>query len=531
MTNELIKVAEDSARGGFFLISGTAIATLIMAIASILIGRFLGPELYGQYTLALVVPQLLFLFTDLGLNDGIIKFTASFHVKGETNRLTKIIQYGLLLKASIGLTIFIANYTLADLFASTLLQRPELTLYIRIASTSLIFQVIFTAAISAFVGFDKTEYNAITSNIQATAKAVISIALVLAGLGIAGALWGYVASYIVAAAAGASMLFLILREKRDTGNNKNNNSLADDIKTLLRYGAPLYISLLLTGFIPLFQNVMLAIFTTDADIGNYKAATNFATLITVLTIPITTALLPAFSKLEPSTTQKIKTFFKLANKYTAMLLLPTTILIITFSSEIVQIIYGSTYQSAHLFLAIYCLLYLLVGIGYLTLTSFFNGLGETKTTLYISLITFLTLAALSPILTKTYNVQGIIIAFIIASTAGTAYGSYTARKKFKIEFDTKSLAKIYFISILSSIPPLALLNFSPLPKLLNVAAGGLLYFLVYITLIPAAKIVEYSELQTATKVLQRIKLLTLITSPLLKYQKKILGQHKQPQKL
>jgi len=347
MAEELIKIAEDSARGGFFLLSGTALATVIMAIASILIARLLGPELYGQYTLALVVPQLLFLFTDLGINQGIIKFTANLRTKGETNRLTKIIKYGLLLKASTGIAIFIINYTLADFFASVLLQRPDLAFYIRIASTAVVFQVIATTATSAFVGLDKTEYNALTSNIQAIAKAIISIALVLFGFSVAGALLGYVASYIVAAAAGATILFFIVREKQNT---KNNHILTDDLKTLIHYGAPLYISILLTGFIPLYQNVMLAIFTTDADIGNYKAATNFATLITVLTIPITTALLPAFSKLDSSTTQKIKTFFKLANKYTTILIMPITILILIFSNEIVQIIYGSTYQSAPLFL-------------------------------------------------------------------------------------------------------------------------------------------------------------------------------------
>src|SRR3990170_6533615 len=207
MTDELIKVAEDSARGSFFLIAGTALSTVIMAISSILIARFLGPELYGQYTLALVVPQLLFLFTDLGINQGIIKFTANLRAKGETNRITKIIKYGLLVKASTGIAIFIINYVLADLFASALLQRPDLALYIRIASTAVVFQVIATTATSAFVGLDKTEYNALTLNIQAIAKAIISIALVLVGFSVAGALMGHVASYIVAAGASASILF------------------------------------------------------------------------------------------------------------------------------------------------------------------------------------------------------------------------------------------------------------------------------------------------------------------------------------
>ncbi|NIS80165.1 MAG: oligosaccharide flippase family protein, partial [Anaerolineales bacterium] len=77
MSTELLKIAEDSARGGFFLISGSILATLISAIATIVVARLLGPELYGQYALALVIPTLLFLIADVGINQGIIKFSAS----------------------------------------------------------------------------------------------------------------------------------------------------------------------------------------------------------------------------------------------------------------------------------------------------------------------------------------------------------------------------------------------------------------------------------------------------------------------
>jgi len=522
MADELIQVAEDSARGGFFLISGTALATVIMAIASILIGRFLGPELYGQYTLALVVPQLLFLFTDLGINQGIIKFTASLRSKGETNRITKIIKHGLILRASTGIAISIINYAFAELFASLFLQRPELALYIKIASISVLFQVIFTTATSAFIGLDKTEYNALTANIQATAKAIISIALVLLGFSVAGAIIGYVAGYVVAAIASISILLLIIHEKQ---SNQNQNSISDDMKTLVRYGAPLYISLLLSGFIPLYQNVMLAIFTADADIGNYKAATNFIALMAILAVPITTALLPAFSKLNSSTNQKIKTFYKLANKYTAMIIIPITFLLIIFSKEIVQIIYGYTYESAPLFLTTYCLLYFLVGLGYLVLPSLYNGLGETKTTLKMSLITFLMLAVLSPIFTKTYSVQGLIVAFLIASTAGTIYGLYIARKDFQIEFDT-NIFRIYLNSAISSIPPLLMLHFTQLPELLNITIGGLVYLFIYATLTPLTKTVTHSELQTAARIAQKIRPLALIAKPILTYQQRLLHNKK-----
>jgi len=522
LAEDLLTVAEDSARGGFFLFSGTASATVILGITSILIGRFLGPELYGQYTLTLVVPQLLLVFTNLGIEQGIIKFTASLRVRGEINRLTKIIKYSLLLKALTGVTIFIINYAFADLFASAFLQRPDLAFYIRLASIGLVFQVIFSTIMSAFVGLDKTQYNALTSNVQAMAKAIISISLILVGFSVVGALWGHVASHVVAAGAGVSILFLALNQEQ---NAESNYNFKEALTTLMRYGAPLYLSILLTSFIPLYKNILLAIFTTDANIGNYKAATNFETLIAIITVPIATMLLPAFSKLESSANHKITTFFKLANKYTALLILPITFLIIIFSHEIVNLIYGSTYESAPLFLATISVSYFLVGIGSFTLLSFYNGLGETRTTLKINLIFFILLVTLSPILTQNYSVIGLIIASLIASTTSDSYGLYIARTKHKIELDTRALVKIYLISILSSLPPIVLLQLSPMPSLLNVTAGALLYLFTYVTLTPLAKIVSHSELQTAFYIFQRIKPLALVTTPLLKYQEKILSYH------
>jgi stage V sporulation protein B len=384
--------------------------------------------------------------------------------------------------------------------------------------------VIFSTATSAFVGLDRTEYNALTTNIQAIAKTIISIALVLLGFSVTGAIIGSVASYITAAIAGLLMLYFIALKDRKHGKG---HKLGDDFKTLIYYGAPLYVSLLLTGFVPIYQNFMLAIFASDLDIGNYKAAANFATLMTVLAIPITTALLSAFSKLNSSAghrsiDRRTNEFFRLSNKYTAMLTIPTAVLIIMYSSEIVQIIYGSTYTSAALFLATYCLLYFLVGAGYLTLTSFFNGLGETKITLAISLITFLSLSILSPILTNAYGVPGLIIAFLIGSAAGTIYGSHTARARFKIEFDTTSLTKVYLISAISAFPSILMLRFTSLPQIVDLAIGGSLYAFMYATLVPLTKVVSAVELHMVEQITQKIPLLDLFARPILRYEQELL---------
>jgi O-antigen/teichoic acid export membrane protein len=491
-----------------------------MAISTILVGRLIGSELYGKYTLALVIPSLLLLFADLGINQGIMKFTASLRIKGETHRAVKIIKHGLMVKAITGIVLFLITYAFADVLASVLLQRPDMAFYVRIISISILFQVIFSTASSAFVGLDKAEYNALAANVQAFAKAIISISFVLLGFGILGALFGYVSGFLVASIAATAVLLFLLREKQDASKEIH---IRESFKTLMQYGTPLYVSGLLSGFTPFYQNILLSIFTSYSDIGNYNAALNFATVIAIFSIPITTALLPAFSKLDSSAKHRIKEFFKLANKYTALLVMPIAALMIVLSQEIVQVIYGSTFQSASLLLAMYYLVYFLVGIGYLVLASFYSGIGETKMALRMSVIIFLVIAILSPFLTRMYGAPGLIAAYLLANTIGTCYGSFVARTKFHVEFGTRSIAKIYLISALS-ISPSLLLRFIHTSSLLALIIGAAFFLLIYLTLVPLAKIVNQQELNRVAQITEKIRVLRLIGKPILKYEQIILGK-------
>ena len=520
MTDELIQVAEDSVRGGFFLISGTALATIILAVASIVTARLLGPELYGQYTLTLVTPQLLFLFTDLGVSQGITKFIAGFRSSGEEAQIKKIVKYGLLLRTLTGIAIFAVNYLLADQLATVFLQRPELAPYIRIASLSVLFQALYTTGSAAFVGLDKTEYEAFTANIAALTKAITSITLVLLGFGVAGAVIGHVASFLGASITALSILFILTQSLRNV--DKKTPAMLATFHTLIRYGAPLYISLILIGIVPLYQNIVLAMFTTDANIGNYKAAANFIALMAVISVPIATILLPSFSKLHHATPEKIRTFFQVVNKYTALIITPLAVLIIIFANEIVTIIYGETYQLAPTFLVVYCTLYFLVGFGYLTLASFYSGLGQTRTTLKISLITFIVLLVLSPLLARSYGVIGAILALVVANAAGTAYGFYRVRKAYRVEFDRVSLLKIYLTAVASGFPSAILLNVSSLPVTVNVAIGGMVYLLIYATAAPAARVMTRQELQTALAIVEKSTVLKYVAKPVLRYEQKIM---------
>jgi O-antigen/teichoic acid export membrane protein len=521
MTSDLVKVAEDSARGSFFLISGSFVTAVIHAITSIMVGRVLGPEIFGKYTLSLVIPEMLFVFADFGIAAGVVRFAAGLRAEGKVGDATRIIKHAILFKALTGFVFFLVNFALADFLAAVLLNRPDLGFFVRVLSMSILFRVMFNVTTFAYLGLDKAQYSALISNVEAIAKLVISIGLILFGFGLTGAVLGFLGGYTIGGVFALGILLLFLR--RYAKNSEDGVGFAASCKTLLSYGIPLYMSAIMLGFVHAYQNSILAIFTTNVEIGNLKAATNFISVLAVVSVPITNALLPAFSKLGSGTNKNTPKFFLFVNKYTTLLMLPLATLFMIFSREIVQIVYGSTYQTAALFLSIYCLLYFLVGVGYLNLKSLFYGLGETRIALKTGIITLLTVLVLTPFLVKAYGVPGAITAFISAQLLSTSYGMYFAKRNLKIKLDTRALFKTYLVAGVSAVPSLLLLQVSVFPGLIKVLVGGLFYVATYITLIPIARIISRFELMTITEVVQRIEPLGLFIKPLLKYQEKILN--------
>jgi O-antigen/teichoic acid export membrane protein len=518
MGNNLVDVAGDSARSGSFLAFGMTLSTVILSIGSIVAARLLGPELYGQYTLVLVGPQLLFLFTDLGINQGIIKLTADHRSRGEDSMVSRMINTGILLRILAGTSMSMILFVFAKPFAAILLNRVEMYPYLQITAIVILFQALYSTAVSAFVSVDRTEFSAITANMQAVVRTLFTILLLLLGFNLLGAFAGNILGYAVSGICGIVILKMVL-PSRDGA--KMTPSFKGDTKALVQYGMPIFATFLLTGFTPLYQNLILAHFATDAAIGNFKAALNFTTSLSLLSFPITTALLSGFSKLDSITKQNVSAFFKLANKYTSLIVFPIIMLLIIFSNEIVHILYGPDYQSAAVYLSLYCLLYFAAGIGFLNLASFYNGIGETKTTFKIGALTFGMVAVLSPLFALNFEVPGLIVAFLIANVIGTTYGAYIAKRKHNVEFSISAVGRVFAASLISAVPSI-LLRFFGLQWYISLIVGILIYFSVYLTLIPLMNIITESELENASHIAHRTGPLKIIATKALELERKLM---------
>ena len=191
---------------------------------------------------------------------------------------------------------------------------------------------------------------------------------------------------------------------------------------------------------------------------------------------------------------------------------------IILSKEIIQIIYGASFASASIYLSLHATLFLLIGLGYQVQKSLFNGLGETRETLKISLIQFVFFTFLALYLTSAVGVVGLITSILTSNVMATVYGAYLAKSKYKVEFNYKSLIRIYLLALVSASPAFLCIRFLSFPAIFKVLTASAVYLISYLTILPLAHAITIQELKNIERIIEKIGPLKSIANLILKYE-------------
>jgi O-antigen/teichoic acid export membrane protein len=269
--------------------------------------------------------------------------------------------------------------------------------------------------------------------------------------------------------------------------------------------------------------MVLAWFASNVEIGNYSVATLFGTLIALLSTPVSTALFPAFSKLNLNhDKQDLENIFRYSSRYILMLIIPSSIFLAVASQDLVVFFYGSQYTMAPPYLAMYSTTFLYTGFT-LVLNSFFNGIGRTDVSLKATAIQTIAAIPLTIALTYLYAVSGLILSILISNLLSLIYAANIAYHEYKMGFDLKCAAKIYLATFLSAIPALILTRTSSFGYLLNLALIALSFASIYLTLIPVMRIINQEDLRSLSQIFARIKFISPFVKAVLSYEAKILN--------
>ena len=191
----------------------------------------------------------------------------------------------------------------------------------------------------SFTGFERMKLNSFTQIFQAIVKTALGPFLIILGFGVLGAVYAAMSSILAGGVIGILIVyFALFRPLRKCKVGKCD--VKQTLKPMLMYGLPLTVSSIVVGVLPQVFAFTMAVYAGDWMMGNYYAAAYFSVLLTFISIPIATALFPAFSKLNPEKEPElVRTVFASSVKYTAMLLVPATMILITLSTPLINTLF------------------------------------------------------------------------------------------------------------------------------------------------------------------------------------------------
>jgi len=320
-------MAQISAKGVFNIFWGLAASSIISAIGVMLVAGILSEGEYGLVAIILTGPNLIAIFRDWGVDWATIKYTAQYRSENKEENVKSIVSSIVVFEIILGSSLSLLSFFVSGFLASSIFDRPDIMPLIQIASFTIFADALLKAAQAVFTGYEKMEYHSITSIIYSILKTGFMLLLVILGFGTFGAVVGTTISYLLSGVISILLLYVAIFKKLKPKDSKLE--IFSTIKTMFRYGLPLSISAIVSGFLAQFYNVLIAIYCTDIFIGNYQVALNFAFIVTFFVMPVITVLLPAFSKLDGHKEQEtLKNVFQFSVKYAALLIVPIAFAVI-----------------------------------------------------------------------------------------------------------------------------------------------------------------------------------------------------------
>ena len=475
MKEELQDLVKVTTRGSFILLIGKVSSTLLLALGTLLVARFLGPVNYGSLNKADSVVSIANILMNLGVQQAMIKYLAQYRYEGKTEHMRVLIETGVIISVFSSLLSTVLVFLVSGYIADNIFMEPVQEIYIRYLSLSLIGQALLTLAQGITIGYEKMELSSLLSVVYSILKSVIGPVLVFIGLGTLGAIYGQISPVLLTAILGIIFIAIIYRNEKTSQSPISHMKVA---RMILTYGFPLYVSSILGGLLPQLYTSLLGIWETNERIGNYSVALNFSALISFITMPISTTIFPLFSKLDKEQSE-LGFLYRNAVKYSTLLVYPIIFTLISLADQIIMFLFQDQYTYAPYYLRIYILIFVLTGLGSACNNSLLKGQNRTDIIFRIALIRFIISVPLSYFAIKIYGVEGLLYYFIIIQSISTILTLSYIRRLFSFKLNMDFLLKILLISITSTFIVYTAMKVISIASWMEILIGGTLSLSLY----------------------------------------------------
>jgi len=385
---------------GIFFI-GISISKVLTYFYILVVAR-IGTEKYGLLSLGMAILSIAGTLSLLGLNIGVLRYVSYYRGKGDKQRIRGTITSSLEISFPLSLFFACLMFFCADWISINIFHAIALAPVLKIFAFVVPFYVLSMIFIHAIRAFQRVEYEVYAKYIfESAARILLTIILIYMGYGLFGATVAYALAIF-----GTFILSVFFLERKLFPIFKTRVKAIPLRRELISYSSPLMISGILTMVLAWTDTLMIGYFRTVSEVGIYRVAVSTATLMLVVPSALLILFMPVITELYAKEKRdEVEKVYKIVTKWVFFANFPVFLLMVVFSKQILNVLFGLEYTAGALALSILALGYFSYSV-FQTAGSILIMLKKTRWALLISTIITILNVFLNYYLIPIYGVAG-----------------------------------------------------------------------------------------------------------------------------
>lgn len=507
MSNKVLK-------NSFILVIGNLLFRVGGYINRLLMSRMLGPEGYGLYGLTLPFQGIFQILSAGGLPPAISKYVAEYNAKDEKALTRQVIYTATKFMVLMAILLSIILLFSSDFIANEIFHKPLVVWPLRAVSLITPFSVIVGAMRGAFQGVYKNEYTVYNRMAEQLATIVFAVVFVYCGLYAMGAVLGGAFGFIVSAIT-AVLLYKKYISPMFYSEDSLDLSLKEELELLwmlICFAVPVAITALSEMAIYDVGTLVIGVFMLSTDVGFYNAADPISRIPLVISLSISTVLLPATAEAYALKNQKLLQEYVMdCLRYCILTVIPMCVIISMFSMPIIQLLFGEVYTPGS---GVLCIL--VIGMSfysiYMISSSILQGTGNPKLPMYILLLGTVLNIALNAVFVQMMGIIGAAIATTITTGILMIVIMLFVIKTTKISIPWKNILLVLICNLIL----MAVCYVIP-KTLIGLVIGIIIGSSLYIVSLIMLKVLTKRDIDFFSQYMNKIPILKKYTPKIVKY--------------
>lgn len=329
---------------------GSISRTLLTFVYTIFLAAFLEPEVFGYFFLGLTMVSLLSTASLMGLDTGVVRYTALYDGEGDRGRVRGAIAGAVAVAVPASLVAAVLLAASASAIADGIFQKPGLAPVLKLFAPAVPLFVIARLLNSATQGLRQMRYQVYSRDFsEQLIRFLLSAIALIAGLGLSGVIGANVVALFV-----AMLLALYFLHRVEPAFSVHRKRIFEQGR-LLGYSAPLAASTLITFFLLWNDTFFLAKYHSADDVGIYSLAVRLAIAGSVIIVSFNMIFAPLASDLfNRNERARLENLLRFTNKWILCFSLPVFAVLILLPEQVLGVI-GASYTAASTALVILAL--------------------------------------------------------------------------------------------------------------------------------------------------------------------------------